>query len=144
MNKYLAWLPAFIILAVVIYKPVKEAMETKLVTKSISVSVYKSSSYTSLVYNNTSAKVNIIVEKVDTKGKRTIVCDKKLEQKYLSEYPSVENALKENITIYNLDGKKECLLVHYIVTYNSKGSELQMHGSTFLNDNNTGGIDISI
>ena len=62
MNKYIAWLPAFIILATAIYKPVKEATETKLVSKDISFSVYKSSSYTSVAYNNTSAEVTIIIE----------------------------------------------------------------------------------
>jgi hypothetical protein len=144
MNKHLAWLPAFIILAAVIYRPVKETAETKLVNKNISFTVYKSSSYTSVVYNNTSAQVNIIVEKVNTKGQHQIVWDKKLAQKYLSEYPVAENALKQNITISNLDGKKEYLLVQYIVTYNSKGSELQMHSSTVLTANNTGNVDISI
>src|SRR5205085_12638104 len=122
----------------------KEAMETKPVNKNISFSVYKSSSYTSVAYNNTSAQVNIIVEKVNTRGQHTIVWDKKLEQKYLRQYPSVENALKENITIDNLDGKKEYLVVHYIVTYNSKGSELQMQDCDVIKDHNTGKVDISI
>jgi hypothetical protein len=144
MNKYIAWLPAFIILATVIYKPVKEATETKLISKDISFSVYKSSSYKSVAYNNTSAEVNIIVEKVNTKGQHTIVWDKKLDSKYLSKYPSFENALTQNITINNLDSKKECLVVNYIVTYNSKGSELQMHSSTILADNNAGKVDIGI
>jgi hypothetical protein len=144
MNKHLAWLPAFIIFATAIYKPVKEAMETKLVNKNISFNVYKSSSYTSVVYNNTSAQINIIVEKVNTKGQHTIVWDKKFEQKYLNQYPAAENALKQNITISNLDGKKEYVIVHYIVTYNSKGSELHMQDCAVIKDNNPGKIDISI
>jgi hypothetical protein len=144
MNKQLAWLPAFIILATVIYKPVKEGIETKPVTKNISLSVYKSSSYTSVIYSKTSAQVNITVEKVNTWGQHTIVWDKKLEQKYLSQYPSVENALIQNITINNLDRKREHLVVHYIVTYNSKGSTLQMHSSAVLTDNAWGKVDISI
>jgi len=144
MNKYLAWLPAFIILGVVIYKPVKEATTAKPASKNISFSVYKSSSYTSVVYNNTFAQVNIIVEKVNTRGQRTTVLDKKFEQKYLSQYPSVENALKQNITIHNLNYENECLVVCYIVTYNSKGSELQIQGSTIIKNNNSGKVNISI
>jgi hypothetical protein len=144
MNKYLVWLPAFMVLGAVIYKPAKEAPEAKPVSKNISFSVYKSSSYTSVVYNNTSARVYIIVEKVNTNGQHTIVWDKKLDPKYLSQYPSIENALKQNITIHNLNREKEYLVVHYILTYNSKGSELQMQDSTIMKDDNTGKIDISI
>jgi hypothetical protein len=144
MNKYLAWLPAFIILAAVMYKPVKEATDAKPVNKNISFSVYKSNSYTSAVYNNTSAQVNIIVEKVNTEGQHTIIWDKKFEQKYLSKYPSIENALKQNITIQNLNGKKEYLVAHYILRYNSKGSELQMEHYTVMKDDSPGKIEISI
>ena len=144
MNKYLVWLPAFMVLGAVIYKPVKEATEARLVNKNISFSVYKSSSYTSVVYNNTSAKVYIIVEKVNTKGQHTIVWDKKFDPKYLSRYPSVENALKQNITIHNLNREKEYLIVHYILTYNSKESELQMQDSIIMKDDNFGRVDISI
>ena len=144
MNKYLVWLPAFMVLGAVIYKPVKEATEARLVNKNISFSVYKSSSYTSVVYNNTSAKVYIIVEKVNTKGQHTIVWDKKFDPKYLSRYPSVENALKQNITIHNLNREKEYLIVHYILTYNSKESELQMQDSIIMKDDNFGRVDIRI
>jgi hypothetical protein len=104
MNKYLVWLPALPVLGAVIYKPLKQA-ESKSVSKNISFSVYKSSSYTSVVYNNTSAGVYISVEKVNTKGQHTIVWDK-IKQKNLSRYPSLENALKQNIIIRNLSRKK--------------------------------------
>src|SRR6266498_221400 len=144
MNKYLVWLSAFMVLGALIYKPVKKATETKPVNKNISFSVYKSSSYTSGVYRNTSAGVDIIVEKVNAKGQHTIVWDKKLESKYLSQYPSAENALKQNITIYNLNRKKEYLVVHYILTYNSKGSELQMKDCTIMKGSNPGKVEIGI
>src|SRR6266496_39365 len=101
MNKYLVWFPALMVLGAVIYKPAKETTETKPVSKNISFSVYKSSSYTSGVYNNTSASVDLIVEKVSTKGQHTIVRDKKLDRKYLSQYPSVENALKQGKRVSN-------------------------------------------
>jgi len=144
MNKYLAWLPAVMVLGAVMYRPVKEATETKTVNKNISFAVYKSNPYTSGVYNNTSAEVHIIVEKVNTGGQHTIVWDKKLDSKCLSQYPSVENALKQNITIHNVNQKKEYLIVYYTLTYNSKGSELQMQEGTIVKDNNTEKVDIKI
>jgi len=91
-----------------------------------------------------SGRIDLIVEKVSTKGQHTIVWDKKLDRKYLSQYPSVENALKQIITIHNLNREKEYLIVHYILTYNSKGSELQMQNCTIMKYNNPGKIDISI
>jgi hypothetical protein len=33
--------------------------------------------------------------------------------------------------------------VHYTLTYNSKGSELQMQDGTVVNENNWGKVDIS-
>ena len=144
MNKILTWLPAVMVLEAVIYRPVKEATETKTVNKNLSFAVYKSNAYTSAAYNNTSAEVHIVVEKVNTSGKRTIVWDKKLDSKGLSQYPSVENALKQNVTIPNVNQKKEYLTVYYTLTYNSKGSELQMQDGTIVKDSGSGKVDISI
>lgn len=144
MNKYLAWLPALMVLGTLMYKPVKEATKAKLVSQNISLAVYKSSDYTSKVYDNTSAQVHIIVEKVNSKGKRTIVWDKIMDAKSLSEYPSVENAVKQNITVHNVNQKKEYLVVDYTLIYNSKGTELQMHDAEVVKDTNSNKIDISI
>jgi hypothetical protein len=144
MNKYLAWLPLLMIAGVFTLKPIKEAREEKPLNRSISFAVYKSNAYTSAAYNNTSAEVHIIVEKVTTSGKHTIVWDKKLDSKSLSQYPSVKNALKQNITIPNVNQKKEYLAVHYTLTYNSKGSELQMWESTIVKENNSEKVEIKI
>ena len=144
MNKLIAWLPALMVLGAVIYKPVKEATETKTVNKNISFSVYKGNSYTSGVYSNTFAQIHIVVEKVNTKGQREIVWDKILESKYISQYPSANNALKQNIVIPNVNQKKEYLLVYYTLTYNSKGSKLQMQDGTIVKDSNSGKVNISI
>jgi hypothetical protein len=126
------------------YKSVKENTETKTVSKNISFTVYKSNPYTSGVYNNTSAQVHIIVEKINTGGQHTIVWDKKLDPKCLSQYPSVESPLKQTITIHNVNQKKEYVVVHYTLIYNSEGSELQMQDGIIVKDNNYGKIDISI
>src|SRR4051812_38901870 len=109
MNKILAWLPALMVLGVIAYKPVKEATQTDLVNKNISVAVYKSSDYTSDAYDNTSAQLHIIIEKVNKRGQHTIVWDKVMDSKELSAYPSIENAVKQNITIHGVNEKKEYL-----------------------------------
>ena len=88
--------------------------------------------------------MHITVEKVNTKRKHTIVWDKKLDSKYLSQYPSAKNALEQNVTIPNVNQKKEYLAVHYTLTYNSKGSELQMQDSTIVKENNSEKVEIRI
>src|SRR4051794_17693210 len=144
MYKCLTWLPAVMVLGAVMYKAVKEATEIKTVNKNVSFTVYKGNPYTSGVYNNTSAEVHIIVERVNENGKHTIVWDKKLDSKSLRQYPSIENALKQNITVHNVNQKKEYLAVYYTLTYNSKGSELQMWESTIVKDNNSEKVEIKI
>ena len=144
MYKLLTWLPAVMVLGAVMYKPVKEATETKTVNKNLSFAVYKTNPYTSGAYNNTSAEVHIIVEKVNTSGKHTKVWDKKLDSRSLSLYPSVENGLEQNITIHNVNQNKEHLVVYYTLTYNSKGSELQMWESSIIKENNSEKVDIKI
>jgi len=104
--------------------------------------VFKGSDYTSGVYNNTSVQVQITVEKVNNKGQRTIVWDKTIDAKSLSQYPSIGNALKQNITINNINRKKEYLVVDYTLIYNSKGNELRMHDATIVKDHEK--VDISI
>jgi hypothetical protein len=56
------------VLEAIAYKPVKEASQPELVNNNILVAVYKSSDYTSEAYNNTSAQLHIIVEKVNKRG----------------------------------------------------------------------------
>lgn len=144
MNKFLVWLPAVLVLGAVVYRPAKEATQPKLVSKNISFVVYKSSDYNSGAYNSTSAQVHIVVEKVNNKGQHSVVWDRTFDAKCLSQYPSVENALQQKITVHNVNEKKEKLVVYYTLTYNSKGSELQMQEGTVVRDSNSSKVNISI
>ena len=144
MNKILAWLPAAMILGIIAYKPVKEARETKLVNKDISVSVYKSSDYTTSIYNSSSAQVHVTIEKVTSNGLHTIVWDKVYDPKNLSDYPTIGNALKQRVIIPNVDEKREYLIVHCTLDYNTKGNQILMHEATVINDTTSAQVEISI
>ena len=143
MNKCLVWLPVLIVAGVSIYKPAKEAYEEKPVNKSVSFAVYKSSAYTSAAYNNTSAQVHIIVEKTGTKG-TSVVWDTTLNSRVLKDFPSLDKAQYQNILIPGINPCKEHLQVNYILTYNSKGNELQMQENAAVSNNGTTKVDISI
>jgi len=142
MNKILAWLPLLII--AIAYKPIQQATKPRLVNDIISFAVYKGSSYNSPVYSETSAQLEIIIEKVNAKGQHTIVWDKKYDSLSVSLYPSQENAFMQKVTVNNITRKKEFLVVHYILHYNSKGSEMNLHEATVVKDDNTANVAISI
>ena len=132
MTKHFIWLPVILTLGIALYHPVKEATAPKFETQNISFSVYKGADYTSAVYRNSSAGVHIIIEKVNTKGKRTKVWDKTLSSKTLSQYASMQAAVPENITVHGVNKNREHLEVTYILIYNSQGNELQMQGEEVL------------
>jgi len=144
MNKYLTCLPAVMLLGGIMWVQAKKADQSNLANKDISFAVYKSQSYKSRVYENTFAQVHIVVEKINTRGEHTIVWEKNMNAKSLRKYPTIENALQQNVVVPNVNEKKEYLLVDYTLIYSSKGSQLQMHDETIINNNKSGKINITI
>ncbi|CAN5276750.1 hypothetical protein BH11BAC6_BH11BAC6_11310 [soil metagenome] len=129
---------------IVAYQPVITAFTEKPVEKRIALSVYRANNYSSEVYNQTSAQVHIVVEKV-SKHTRTIVWEKTLDTRLLKQYPTIDQAMSQNITIPGVLDKKEHLEIKYTLIYNSKGSQLEMEdGSVLSTGENTGKLHISI
>jgi hypothetical protein len=122
----------------------RKATQSNIANKDISFAVYKSYSYKSKAYKNSSAQVHIVIEKINTYGQQTIVWEKTMDAKSLSKYPTAENALKQNVTVHNVNKKKEYLVVNYTLVYNSNGSELKMQDTTIIKNNNSGKINITI
>lgn len=122
---------AGVALGLVAYKPIKQAFTEKPVEKSIAFSVYRANNYTSDAYNQTSAQVHIIVEKV-SKHDRTIVWEKTMDAQLLKQYPTADKALSQKITIPGILDKKEHLEVKYVLIYDSKGSQLEMQDGTIV------------
>lgn len=146
MKKHLLWITFAASLGfAATQQQVKEVFApAKPVDKNISFAVFKGSNYTSAIYNSTYARVHITVEKVNGKC-RTKVWEKTLDAKQLSQYPSAQNALTQKVTVTNVFDKKEHLEVTYTLTYDSKGSELQMQGDTIVpNGASIGYLNISI
>lgn len=110
MNKYLTCLPAVVLLGGIMCVQAEKATQSNLANEDISFAVYKSHSYKSGVYDNTSAQVHIVVEKINTSGQHTIVWKKTMDAETLSKYPAEENALKQNVTIHNVNEKKSTSL----------------------------------
>jgi len=144
MKKYLLWLPLVsLILGVTIYSQKKECLGVeKTASKSISLTIYKSNTYASKIYNSTSVKLQITIKKISDKN-HTIVLSKNFDEKLLKHYPDSKNALFQKVIVSGAFDKKEHLEVSYILSYNSNGSELQMHNDTIICDSDSK-LDISI
>jgi hypothetical protein len=120
MNKYLSWLAAGMVLGGLVWVKAKTTTHSNMGSKDISFVVYKSYSYKSDVYKNSSAQVHIVIEKINTYGQQTIVWEKTMDAKTLSKYPPVQNAFRQNVTVHNVNEQKEYLVVGYTVRYNSE------------------------
>src|SRR4249920_995886 len=134
MKKYIIMLAVILLVTgTAFYKPIKEKLQEKPVDKNISFTIYKGANYTSKIYDCTYVQVHITVEKVRG-NKHTIVWDKTFDEKLLKQYPTIKNAMAQQINVAGVFEKKEHLQVKYVLTYNSKGTELQMQGENVITD----------
>ncbi len=140
----LGWIIVFALpfIGIAGYETVQNSFSSKTVDKSISFDIYKGNNYRSKVYDGTSAQIEIIVEKVRGTD-RVVVWDTTFDAKKLKQYPSIENALSQNITIANLVDNKDQVEIKYLITYNSKGNILQMQSCSVILDSCTK-LEISI
>jgi len=147
MKKIKFLTPIIVAAAVAVYTlsgSIKEVVTpAKPVEKNISFALFKGNDYNADVYNNTSATVHITIEKVSSKG-RTTVWEKTFDAQTLKQYPSLQQAIAQTVKVPNVFDSKEHLEVSYTLTYNSKGSELQMQNGIMVNGNGTDKVYISI
>ncbi|MGI8950013.1 MAG: hypothetical protein ACR2FN_00365 [Chitinophagaceae bacterium] len=94
------------------------------VSKNISLAVYTNNDYTSKEYENSVASVKLTVIKIEGENQKT-VWEKNLNELSLKDYPQLNNAITESVSIPNIRNSKDKLAVIYTITYNTKGSVLQ-------------------
>ena len=133
-----------IALGSIAYKPVINVLTEKPVEKSIALNVYRANTYNGDIYNQTSAQVHVIVEKVSKRG-RSIVFEKTLDAKLLKQYPTADQPIIERIIVPGINDRKEHLEVKYVLTYDTKGSQLEMQSGTVMSKGiSTEKLDINI
>lgn len=144
MKTYLTWLPAsLIILAGAIISPVQKVfIGKKTVSKTVEFTVYKGNDYSAEAYNNTSAQVHIVVEKV-SEHSRIKVWDTTIDAKQLKDFPTESAAKMKRVTVPGLVDKKEHLEITYLLIYDSQGSQLRMQDAAAVYGGK-GKMDISI
>ena len=112
-------------------KPLNELLSPdKIISKNIRLEIYKGDNYTSTVYNDAFAKLQVTVK---VRGyKRCIVWQKQYDAKLLSQYPSAANAISQNVVIPNVADRNEHLEVVYTLTYDTKGSVMLLQDGTVV------------
>jgi hypothetical protein len=103
----------------------------KHVNKNISVEVYKTASYVSPAYANTFATLEVTVVRVNGNKKDTAFRHT-FQPKELKDYPASDKPFVQNITILNVNDKKEKLEIFYRLRYDTKGSELNFSDGTII------------
>lgn len=103
----------------------------KAVSKKISVSIARDTNYNSNVYDMSKASVHVIIFKVKD-HKQIVLWDKTYDTLPLKNYPTLNNAIHNEVTVSNIADRKEKLYVTYIVTYNTKGSIMHIENGTAL------------
>ncbi|MBG9378046.1 hypothetical protein I5907_17540 [Panacibacter sp. DH6] len=145
MKKHLLYVTVAMVLAIAAMGKQVIALMTpaKPVEKSVSFALYKEGNYAADIYHNTFAGVHIVIEKVNGKSRKK-VWDKTFDAQMLQQYPSMQEAIAQTVSISNVFDNKEHLEVSYTLTYNTKGSELQMQSGIVVKGNGNDKVYIGI
>lgn len=116
----------------------------KPVSKKISLSIARDTNYNQSIYNLSKASLQVVIFKVRD-NKQIVLWDKIYDAIPLKNYPTVQNALHNEITVSNILDKKEKLYVTYIITYNTNGGVMKIeNGTTVLTGEKEGKLIINI
>lgn|SRR5690242_5792078 len=116
----------------------------KKLNEEVSLVLFKSYDYSQSLYDACSAAVHVAIDKVNNNGDETSVWEKTFDSKYLAQYPSATEAIKENISINTVAKKNEYLVVRYNILYNTKGNKLEIPNAVIVNNTSSKSISISI
>lgn len=143
MKKLLIILPVLMTLLLCASQAKKLSPTEKPISKSINLSIFRENNYSSAAYDSTIASVHITVSKV-VGDKYTTVYDKTLSSMQLQQFPEMQNAISNSLTIPNLLNNKEKLLINYEVTYDTRGSKLTLSNYLVTNAASRDNLKINI
>ncbi len=97
----------------------------KPVQKEISFMIGAYNNYSSKAYESSYATVQVTVTKISNR-KETVIWSKAFVNLPLNKYSALKTAVANKLIIPDVLDKKEKLMITYTITYNTKGSILQM------------------
>lgn len=143
MKKKLIIATVALVLSSVSFFGMKQSTPTT-VSKNINVEIYKSASYVSNAYADAYATLHVTVLKVNG-NKRDTAWQHDFAPTQLKNFPASDKPLVQQISISNVNDKKEKLEIFYTLTYSTKGSELNFSDGTVIGKGTqTGKLNIKI
>lgn len=103
----------------------------KAVNKEVSFSITRDTNYNEKAYDMARATVRVVIFKVRD-NKQTILWNKVYGSMLLKDFPVNGKQMAETVIVRNISDRKEKLFVTYIVTYNTKGSVVELQNGTTL------------
>lgn len=101
------------------------------VTKTINLQIARDTNYNQSVYDMSKASIHVVVFKVRD-NKQIVLWEKDYDTMLLKNYPTIQNALHDNVSVSNILDRKEKLYVTYTVTYNTNGGIMHLVDGTCL------------
>ncbi|HWB24658.1 MAG TPA: hypothetical protein VG738_04220 [Chitinophagaceae bacterium] len=129
------------IAAYIFWSNIKTPAEN-LQSKTLSMAVYTDNNYAAKIYDASTAGLTISVKKVNAKSNE-VVWVESFPALALKLFPTLENAFKPVIKIPAMSAK-DVLEVSYTLTYDSKGSVLQMANTEVVTASDKGLLQINI
>ena len=93
------------------------------VTKTIQFSIFAGSKYSSALYKQSKAKVELSIWKY-SKSNTELVWHTTIDQGRLKNYPGADEAIFREVNVHGILEGKETLVAGYKVIYDWKGSQL--------------------
>jgi len=114
------------------------------VSKTINLQIARDTNYNQSVYDMSKASIHVVIFKVK-ENKQIVLWEKDYDTMPLKNYPTLQNALHDNVTVGNILDRKEKLYVTYTITYNTNGGIMHLeNGTALLKGEKQGNLLISL
>lgn len=114
------------------------------VAKTINLEIARDTNYNQSVYDMSKASIHVVIFKVRD-NKQIVLWEKDYDTMLLKNYPTIQHALKNDVTVGNILDRKERLYVTYTVTYNTNGGIMHLvDGTCLLKGEKQGKVVINI
>ena len=144
MKKLLIFLPVMFVVSLIFAKTIFFASGAKPVNKEISFSVFSNSDYRAHAYDSSLAQVEVTVTKISGNSS-VVLLSRHFDAMQLKDYKNAGSAQTQKISMPQVMGDKDYLIVSYTVTYNTKGSIVTLEKQDVMDKGiDTKHVDIEI
>ncbi len=132
MKKLIIILPVLFIVTLVFPNNLSLFRSTQNINKEINLSVFTENNYSSSVYNDEQATIEVTISKVKD-NKQVVIGKQVFTPLQLKQFPMAANAINTKMNVRDVISRNETLIVTYSVSYNSNGSVIVVENNEIIN-----------